>query len=285
LFTTYTVVEAIRYDRQEIAILGLIGAYGIPFLISPNRGNPQLLFLYMAIINTGIVVLSIRRNWISMGRLAQAITWVIFIGWLLMQEAVQQQGTALLFMCVFFFQFMLSAVSPRLMRKEHMTTAHTYQLLTNNMALSLSAFYVFGYSFQNATIAIIALVLSLFVTVQALLSHYWQEARTRNILAWYALSLFMLFIGFQWSGIMVTLLWLLTAVVIFVLGVRQKSNPLRMTGITLMGITLLKLVVLDSLTFSLIQKVIAYLILGVLLLLVSYFYQKYKNQLFQDSPE
>jgi uncharacterized membrane protein len=95
----------------------------------------------------------------------------------------------------------------------------------------------------------------------------------------------MLFIGFQWSGIMVTLLWLLTAVVIFVLGVRQKSNPLRMTGITLMGITLLKLVVLDSLTFSLIQKVIAYLILGVLLLLVSYFYQKYKNQLFQDSPE
>jgi uncharacterized membrane protein len=55
-----------------------------------------------------------------------------------------------------------------------------------------------------------------------------------------------------------------------------------MTGITLMGLTLLKLVVLDSLTFSTIQKVIAYLVLGVLLLLVSFFYQKYKQQLFGE---
>jgi hypothetical protein len=49
-----------------------------------------------------------------------------------------------------------------------------------------------------------------------------------------------------------------------------------------MGATLLKLVVLDSLTFSTIQKVIAYLVLGVLLLLISFFYQKYKQQLFED---
>jgi uncharacterized membrane protein len=282
LFTIYTAFEAIRYNRQEIALLGLIGAYGIPFLISPNRGNPQLLFLYMSIINAGIVVLSIKKNWILMGRMAQFITWVIFIGWLVMQEAMQLKGTGLLYMCLFFFLFMLNAVSPKMMRKEQLTTAHTYQLLTNNIALSLSALYVFGYSFENATISLIALFLSLFVTLQAVLFLYWQEVHTRNLLAWYALSLFMLFIGFQWSGIMVTLLWLLTAVVIFILGARRKSNPLRMTGITLMGVTLLKLLVLDSLTFSTIQKVIAYLVLGVLLLLVSFFYQKYKQQLFGE---
>ena len=282
LFTIYTAFEAIRYDRQEIALLGMTGAYGIPFLISPNRGNPELLFLYMTIINAGIVVLSINKAWTVMGRLAQAITWVIFIGWLLVQETVPLKGTGTLFMCLFFFLFWLNATSPKLFRKEYLTTAHTYQLLANNMALSLSAFYVFGYSFQNSSIAAIALFLSLFVALQALLFHYWQEQRTRNILAWYALSLFVLFIGFQWSGIMVTLLWLLTAVVIFVIGARQKSNPIRMTGITLMGVTLLKLVVLDSLRFSTIQKVIAYLVLGVLLLLVSFFYQKYKQQLFEE---
>src|SRR5689334_13769781 len=32
--TVYTAFESIRYDRQEIAILGMVGAYGIPFLIS-----------------------------------------------------------------------------------------------------------------------------------------------------------------------------------------------------------------------------------------------------------
>lgn len=282
LFTIYTAFEAIRYNRQEIALLGMIGAYGIPFLISPNRGNPELLFLYMTIINAGIVVLSIKKAWTVMGRLAQAITWVIFIGWLLVQETIPLKGTGTLFMCLFFVLFWLNAVSPKLFRKEQLTATHTYQLLANNIALSISAFYVFGYSFENSSIAAISLFLSLFVAAQALLFHYWREERTRNILAWYALSLFVLFIGFQWSGIIVTLLWLLTAVVIFVIGVRQKSNPIRMTGITLIGVTLLKLVVLDSLTFSTIQKVIAYLVLGVLLLLVSFFYQKYNQQLFGE---
>src|SRR5207248_5161072 len=32
--TIYTAFEAIRYNRQEIAVLGMVGAYGIPFLIS-----------------------------------------------------------------------------------------------------------------------------------------------------------------------------------------------------------------------------------------------------------
>ncbi|HYO21105.1 MAG TPA: DUF2339 domain-containing protein, partial [Flavisolibacter sp.] len=98
----------------------------------------------------------------------------------------------------------------------------------------------------------------------------------------HSLLLFIIFIGFQWKGITVTLLWLLTAVVIFVAGARLKSIPARMAAIALMGTTLLKLVVLDSLTFSTLQKVIAYLVLGVLLLLVSFFYQKFRQQLFSD---
>jgi uncharacterized membrane protein len=283
LFTIYTVFEAIRYDRQEIALLGLVGAYGIPFLISPNKEAPELLFLYMAIINAGILALSIKKAWTLMGRVAQSITWIIFIGWLMMQETMQLKGTGLLYMTLFFFLFLLNAVSPKFLRKEPLNTAHSYQLLLNNMALSLSALYVFGYSFQNSTLAVIALFLSIFVAVQALGFHYWQEEKTRTLLGYYAISLFVLFIGFQWAGIMVTLLWLLTAVVLFIIGVRMKSIPLRLTSITLMGITLLKLVVLDSLTFSTLQKVIAYLVLGVLLLLISYFYQRFRGQLFDES--
>lgn len=282
LFTIYTVFEAIRYDRQEIALLGLVGAYGIPFLISPNRGNPQLLFLYMTIINAGILVLSIKKAWILMGRVAQTITWIIFIAWLVMQESLQLQGTGLLFMSLFFFLFFLNAVSPKFMRKESLDAAHTWQLLLNNMALSVSALYVFGYSFENSSLATISLFLSLFVAAQTILFQVWKEPRTRNYLGYYALSLFVIFIGFQWKGITVTLLWLLTAVVLFTLGVRSKSIPLRMAAIALLGVTLLKLVALDSLTFSTIQKVIAYLVLGVLLLLISYFYQKFKDQLFGE---
>ena len=109
-----------------------------------------------------------------------------------------------------------------------------------------------------------------------------EEVYAKRMFASLAFILFVLFIMLQWSGVTVTLLWLLTAMIIFAFGVMQKSVATHMAAIVLMGITLLKLVLLDSLTFSSIQKVIAYISLGVLLLVVSFFYQKFKEKLFND---
>jgi uncharacterized membrane protein len=80
----------------------------------------------------------------------------------------------------------------------------------------------------------------------------------------------------------VTLLWLLTAVVIFCWGVYTKSQTARMSAIALIGFTLMKLLIVDSTRFTTVEKVIAYLVLGVLLLVVSFFYQKFRKQLFSD---
>ena len=55
-----------------------------------------------------------------------------------------------------------------------------------------------------------------------------------------------------------------------------------MAAILIMGLTLLKLLILDSQSFSAVQKIIAYVVLGVLLLVVSFFYQKFKKQLFGE---
>ncbi|MER3470046.1 MAG: hypothetical protein C4330_01615 [Chitinophagaceae bacterium] len=42
--TVFTAYQAIVYDRKEIALLGLVGAYGIPFLISRNNDRSDLFF-------------------------------------------------------------------------------------------------------------------------------------------------------------------------------------------------------------------------------------------------
>ena len=47
LITIATVYAAIQYNREEIAILGMIGAYSIPFLISANSDEVYLFFAYI----------------------------------------------------------------------------------------------------------------------------------------------------------------------------------------------------------------------------------------------
>ena len=100
-----------------------------------------------------------------------------------------------------------------------------------------------------------------------------------------SLSLFIFFVALNWDGFTVTFLWLLTAVIIFVWGFRVRSVQARMTAMVLIGLTLGKLLVVDSSQFTAIQKVIAYLVLGVLLLVVSFFYQKFRKQLLHEEEE
>lgn len=274
VLTVFTTYEALRYSRQEIALLGLVGAYGIPFLISPDRGHPEMLFLYIGIINLGVVFLCAKKPWVIVGRAAQIISWVLFIGWIASQNDERLKTYGLFFIFAFFLQFAVIALSAKLFRKQALSFATTLQHLANNGLFFLAALFVFGYSFADSTIALISLLFAVFAALQAAGFYFWKEGTAGKLLAYYALALFILFIGFQWKGITVTLLWLLTAVILFVAGVRTKSVPARMAGIGLIGLTLVKLIALDSLTFSTLQKVIAYLVLGVLLLVVSFFYQK-----------
>jgi uncharacterized membrane protein len=284
LLTFYTVYEAIKYNRQEIALLGLVGAYAIPFLISRNNDRADLFFFYISIINTAVVFLSIKKVWKLVGRIAQVITWTLFIAWTAARFNVKLQWVGFLFMAFFFFLFLLNNVSSRLFHKMKLNSADVWLVLFNNATLYLGALFVFGYSFNDADISIITFIISVFVSLQSIVFHYiWPEENLlKQGLAALALFFFVIFIAFNWEGLTVTLLWLLTAVLIFVLGVNRKSVPLRMTAILLMGLTLLKLLILDSISFSPVQKIISYVVLGVLLLVVSFFYQKFKKQLFGE---
>ena len=284
--TIYTVYEAIRYNRQEIALLGLIGAYGIPFLISKNADRADLFFLYISLINLGVVYLSVKKIWKTVGIVAQIITWILFIGWAAMRHDAQYKFAATGFMIFFFLVFLFAVLSYKIFQKRLLQINDAYQLLLNNVALYIAVLFLFGFSEKatNGDLAAITFITSIIVSVQGLLFYtYWkEEVYSTRLLSSLALTLFVMFIAFNWDGFTVTFLWLLMAVIVFAWGFRMRSVRARMAGIILIGVTLGKLLVLDSLTFTTVQKVIAYLVLGVLLLIVSFFYQKFRQQLFSD---
>lgn len=282
ILTVFTVFEAIRYNRQEIALLGLVGAYGIPFLISRNADRPELFFLYISLINLGVVFLCIRKSWKRVGRLATGVTWILFLRW---ASTIKENDilTGLAFMSFFFLLFMAVVLSFRFVHKKQFTINDSYQLVLNNLALFIAALLVFVNG-ENGDVAFISLMISAVAGVQAFLFHRYLagESFTTRMIASLSLTFFVVFIAFNWTGFTVTLLWLLTAVIVFAWGFKMRSVPARMTAIVLIGVTLGKLIAFDSLTFSTVQKVIAYLVLGVLLLVVSFFYQKFRKQLFGE---
>ena len=119
IFTIFTAASAIIYNRQWIAHVGLVGAYAVPFLLSNNSGNYPFLFTYMALINVGILAVSVKKYWKPLSYTAFIFTWLTFGGWFATKYRDEDHFfLALLFLGIFFATFYLVTIIQHRLFKE-----------------------------------------------------------------------------------------------------------------------------------------------------------------------
>ena len=63
LITTTAFLLAIRLDAMVVAILGMLGGFLTPILLSTGQDNPLGLFGYIAILDAGLIVVALNRRW------------------------------------------------------------------------------------------------------------------------------------------------------------------------------------------------------------------------------
>ena len=80
------------------------------------------------------------------------------------------------------------------------------------------------------------------------------------------------------------ILWGLTSFTLIALGLKKKLKHLRIISLSLFLVTLLKLFLVDIKGISEGGKIAAFISLGVLLLVVSFMYQRLKKLLLADAP-
>ncbi|WP_083858554.1 DUF2339 domain-containing protein [Psychroflexus torquis] len=142
VFTVFTVVAAINYNKQVIAHIGLVGAYAVPYLLSENSGQVAILFSYMAIINVGILVISFKKYWKPLYYSSFGLTWLIFFLWYVSNYQTEAYyGLALTFLSIFFVIFYLVFLAYKLIKKEKFGIENIALLLINSFI-----FYGVGYA-------------------------------------------------------------------------------------------------------------------------------------------
>lgn len=72
---------AVRMDAQVIVVLGLLGGFLTPILLSTGVDNPSGLFGYVAVLNFGIAAVALRKRWEYLILLAAAGTVLMQFGW------------------------------------------------------------------------------------------------------------------------------------------------------------------------------------------------------------
>jgi uncharacterized membrane protein len=145
LFTAFTVYAALMYDQKVIAIIGLVGAYGVPLLLSDGSGKVVVLFSYITIVNSGILVLAFRKAWKPLYYIAFGLTCLIFAIWFFDQFAVDKHlWISLSFSTIFFITFYTTFLAYKLIEGEPFTRWDIVLLLSNSFI-----YFGFGYGAIN----------------------------------------------------------------------------------------------------------------------------------------
>src|SRR6185503_6498820 len=81
LVTAAAFLLAIRLEAQVVALLGMLGGFLTPVLLSTGQDAPVALFGYIALLDAGLLAVAQHRRWFYLGALAAAGTVLMQIGW------------------------------------------------------------------------------------------------------------------------------------------------------------------------------------------------------------
>jgi uncharacterized membrane protein len=89
----------------------------------------------------------------------------------------------------------------------------------------------------------------------------------------------------QYGKALLTIVWALCSFALMWLGMRYKNKTLRVISLSLFSLALLKLFIFDLAGISEGGKILAFILLGALLLTISFMYQKLKKMIISDGNE
>lgn len=131
---------ALAYNTKWLAVLGIVGGFLTPIVLSTNVDNQVALMSYMAILNGGILTIAGFKQWRLLNQLGATFTWLLFSAWFVRHYADGKFWPTTLFLNLFFLIYACAPFAFYLMRRRAGSVVGFAITIPN-------AFVAFGYSY------------------------------------------------------------------------------------------------------------------------------------------
>lgn len=252
--TATAVLLAARHDALPIGVLGLVGGFLTPILLSTGRDNEVGLFSYIALLDAGVLALAYLKRWRSLYYTSFVATLLMILGWTTVHYQTGKLWPTIFFLSLFFLLFSLLAIVHNVIPRRRA------QWLDITLIISNATFY-FGMSYgmldeanYDAALGSFALVVSAFYVL--LYYAAWSRHRDDRLLAYSllgaAITFFTIAIAIQLDQQWVTIGWAAEAVVLTWIGLRSQMDAPRHASVVvfLIAVTHWLGVDLDNFTFG-----------------------------------
>lgn len=230
LVTAVAVLLSVRLNALAIAILGLVGGFLTPVLISSGHDNEAALFTYVALLDAGVLAVAYFKRWRSLDFLSFACTVLMSLGWVAEFYAREKLWTTLFFVSVFFVLYSLLAVFHNVLPRRR-SRWFDFALLAWNATLYFGFSYLMlvDAGYERVTPATHALLLCAYFA--GLFYFAWSRCREDRLLTYgyvgAAVTFFTAAVAIQLDLHWVTMVWAAEGLVLTWVGLSSGESSAR----------------------------------------------------------
>jgi uncharacterized membrane protein len=276
--TISTSVLALWQEAEVLALFALIGGFATPLLLYTGENREVQLFTYLALLNSATLFLVGTRPWRSLLLVSLLATLILYFTWYATFYRRNELALTLGFATVFFVIFAIAPLLERVYGPDlhGRSRAVLFASSLNAVAYFLEFYLVLGRIDRTVT-ASCTLALGAFYIILGGFLRTKTGGRT-SALRHFHLALSTIFITlaiaiffeFQW----VSIGWFVEAAVLMTIGFWRRSSFVRWQALVLIAVTIAKVFAYDIWRLELGYRIVSFLVLGMLLLAVSFIYQR-----------
>ena len=230
------VVLALGRDSQPLALLALVGGFLTPLLLSTGQDAQVPLFIYLAVLNAGLLVISRSRAWRSLELVAFVGTGIHYWAWIEDFYSASKLVRTALFATLFFVEFTaFPIVQSRRLGK--IAKGHVILVLANAASfLTVLQYLLYRDHRWLLTIAVLVLAAGYLAAMRLLpAAKAGERSVARLLFAGLALTFVTLAIPIRLEGKWITIAWAVEGAVLVWSGFQGSQRLLRWAGIVLLG--------------------------------------------------
>jgi uncharacterized membrane protein len=238
--TTLAVLLSVRYDALAIAVLGLIGGFLTPVLLSTGRDNQVGLFTYVALLDAGVLALAYFKRWRSLDFMSFAGTVLMFFGWSFIHYNAGKLWPTVFFLTLFFLMFAALSVAHNVVPRR-LSRWHDILIVIANATFYFGTTYgLLDWAGYDRALGSFALVVSAFFVL--LFYAAWTRHRADRLLAHAyagaAVTFFTMAVAIQTDQHWVTIGWAAEGLMLVWVGMRAEESAARHAALAVFAVAL-----------------------------------------------
>jgi uncharacterized membrane protein len=240
---------SLKYDTRWLAVLGIIGGFFTPVVLSTGTDNQIALMTYMAILNGGILAIAAFKQWHLLNYLGLAFTWLLFTTWYAHHYADEKFWTTTVFLNLFFLIYAIVPYADCFVRKN-------LQLMAGLGITIPNTYVAFGFSFgtiyNHASVEWVSIATTVYAALFLGMAAYVRRHNRENVDAFILLLakgfLFLIItVPILFSEHWITIFWAAQAIALLWVAIKLSDVRLRYGAMVLLLIAAGKLFFYDYL--------------------------------------